>query len=599
MSARSLALLGAASLALVTVGVGVAHAWEPIDRARPVWRSAAPYRLHTAGSVDLGGFAPTEAEVRRGMDDWTLVACTSLTTSYGGTVSSLPRGGDGVSSIGWLESGWPHDSNAIGVTGPYFSGSRIVEADMQMNGVNFTWTTASGSGSRVNAYSIILHEGGHYYGLGHSADGGATMYYAYSGGIARLNSDDQNGICALYPGSGSDCTTTGCPSGYTCSSGSCSRVMGDGGTCSPCDTGDECSNGVCLGYPDGNGYCGQNCTTNADCGGDICLAISGLSNQCVRARGSSADCSASSSGCRTDSDCSASERCNPVTAECIPRGTGGALGAACGGSLDCSSGVCFNGACSQSCNWLDPTSCPGAFYCNGQATGTCGAGLCMAGSAGGGALGAACSTATECQSLFCAEGFCSAPCIPGGATSCPDGTLCQAGVAAGCGSCQQSKSLGDACATNEECSSRMCAMTSETSFCTTYCDAAQPCPADFTCTPIDATASVCVPNNGGLGAACTTHEECRSGICATAGDSSTCTRTCGASDPCPRDYDCLLTADGVTSVCQLRDAPPPSMPPSSSGGCGRCTVGGSADSPLTWAVLAMLGVMVRLRRRAR
>ncbi len=582
------AVLGATSLA---------RAWEPIADSRPVWTTAAPYSLQSAGSVDLGGFATTEAEVRRGMDDWTRVACTSLTTAYGGTVSSLPRGGDGVSSIGWRESAWPYDTNAIGVTTPQFWRS-ITEADMEMNSVNFTWTTDSGRGSRVNAYSIITHEAGHYYGLDHSAEESAIMYFAYSGGIGTIGTDDQNGICALYPGTGSDCATTGCPSGYECVAGTCSRPMGDGDTCSPCDTGDSCTNGICLGYPDGNGYCGRDCTTSADCAsGDTCVAIEGTSNQCVRVTGRTADCTGMAmGGCTTDSDCPSDQRCNAFSRECIPRAAGGAIGAACGGAADCSSGVCFSGACSQSCNWLDPTSCPGGFYCNGQATGTCGSGLCLAGSAGGGALGDACGASTDCQSLFCAEGRCSVPCIPGGVTSCPTGTTCQTGLTADCGSCQQAGALGDACMTNEDCSSRMCAAQADASFCTSFCDSSRPCPGGFACAMVDATTSVCVPDRGGLGAPCTVNESCASNICAAIGGVSQCTRTCDATNACPRDYDCTLTSDGVTSVCQ------PQMRSQVTSGCGRCVVGAGSESaarPLTWISLGLLGWLVVRRRASR
>src|SRR5690606_29633108 len=157
-------------------------------------------------------FAGTEPEVRRGMDDWTRVSCTSLTTNYRGMTSTVAGRSDNQSVIGWVESGWRHGSSAIGVTGPRWGGSRIIEADMEMNGVNFTWTTGSGSYSRVNTYSIVLHEGGHYYGLGHSNVRGSSMWPSYGGGIVSLGPDDEAGICALYPGSGAtDCTVTGCP----------------------------------------------------------------------------------------------------------------------------------------------------------------------------------------------------------------------------------------------------------------------------------------------------------------------------------------------------------------------------------------------------
>jgi len=547
---RSFAKLALAAITVSATGLtSVAQAWEPIDSSRPVWRTAAPYTLHSAGSADLG-FSTTEAEVRRGMDDWTRVACTSLRTTYGGTVSSLPRSGDGASGIGWIESGWPHDSNAIGVTSPRFW-REIGEADMQMNGVNFTWITGSGRGGMVNTYSIVAHEGGHYYGLGHSDVSSAMMYFAYGGGIGSIGTDDQNGICALYPGSGSDCTTTGCPSGYECSGAMCVRIMGDGGICSPCTSGAECSSGACLGYPDGSGYCGAPCTTSADCGGDTCVGVSDGSRQCVRVRSGTPDCTASA-GCRTNSDCGASEICNTATGACVARPAGGALGTACGAGTECSSGLCFNGACSESCNWLDPASCPGDFYCNGQVTGMCGAGLCVAGAPGGTPMGGACAANTECQSRFCAEGVCSTPCIPDGAIACPAGYSCQTGALEGCGSCQQASALGDACMINEDCSTRMCAVQGDTSFCTEFCDDTRPCPTGFACLSVDATTSVCAPERGGLGAPCTTNESCASGICATRADRAYCTRTCDEANACPRDYECVVTADGVTSVCEQR-----------------------------------------------
>lgn len=595
-----LSVAGVGLAASLLLPIDAAWAWAPIASSRPVWSGAAPYRLHSAGSVDLGGFSATEAEVRRGMDDWTRVSCTSLTTSYGGSTSTMPRTGDRESAIGWVESGWRYDSNAIGVTQPQFSSSRIGEADMEMNGVNFTWTTDSGRGSRVNTYSIVLHEGGHFFGLDHSSDSGAAMYFAYSGGIARLGTDDQNGICALYPSAGSDCTSTGCPSGYTCSAGACVRASGDGGVCSPCDSGSDCSGGLCLGYPDGNGYCGKNCTSNADCGGDICVSISGAQNQCIRARGSTPDCSAASSGCRSDSDCSSSQRCDVGTGACVARATGSPIGSSCGAGSDCASGVCFNGACSETCNWLDTGSCPAGFYCNGQATGACGSGVCLAGTAGAGAFGAPCAAATDCASLFCAEGVCATPCIPGGATSCPDGTTCQTGLGASCGSCQRASALGDPCEANEDCASRICAIQTDQSFCTAFCDAGSPCAPGFTCTPVDGSTSVCVPDRGGLGAPCAANEGCLSDICATFGDEPRCTRVCDGANPCPREYDCALTADGVTSVCQRGADPEPIR---SDGGCGRCAAGGGsssgAPSDLSWAAIAgLLGLLVSRRRRS-
>ncbi len=501
----------AALAALVTVlsaGLPGARAWTPIASSRPVWCSAAPYSMNSAGSADLD-VATSEMLVRQGMDDWTRVSCTSLNTTYNGRTSRTPGSYEGTSTIGWIESGWRHGSGAIGVTGPSWSGSCIREADMELNGYNYTWITGSGSGGRVNAYSIILHEGGHYYGLGHSSDRGATMYYAYSGGISSLGSDDEAGICALYPGDGpTDCTTTGCPAGEECVDGSCRTITGDGTVCSPCSMSSQCggSSDYCLAYPDGGGYCGKSCGGDGDCdGSDRCVGTSG-GNQCVRIDSSGRpNCSAATvPDCRTDSDCAATERCNTSTGECEARPTDrAALGEPCTTGDDCNSGVCLTtptgGVCTQSCDWLDTTSCPAGFYCDGDATGSCGEGACLAGAAGVGELGDACAADTDCASLMCSLGVCAEPCIPDGTAGCPDGYRCQVGTLPGCGACKVAAAVGEPCELNEDCVSRRCARDGDRTFCTELCTDASTCPdSSYTCESAG-DVSVCVPPAGGAG----------------------------------------------------------------------------------------------------
>lgn len=632
---------GIVTLALLAaLGASPAAAWEPIYPTEPVWHLPVPYSLHQAGSVDLGGFAATEPEVRRGMEDWTRVSCTSLTTNYRGSTTRRPGDSDGVSTIGWVESGWRHGSSAIGVTGPRF-GSYIVEADMELNGVNFTWTTGPGSWSTVNTYSIVLHEGGHYYGLGHSNVRGSSMWPSYAGGIVGLGPDDEAGICALYPGSGSDCTTTGCPSGQECVSGECRPAMGDGSVCSPCTSHADCggANDYCLGYPDGRGYCGRACRSDADCGGDRCVSTSG-GPQCVRFSGTMPTCTASSPGCTRDTDCDADEICSGGT--CVPRpATGRELGEACAGDSDCRSGLCLAGACSQSCDWLEPASCPSGFYCNEDPS-SCGNGFCVRGAAGPGGLGAPCSADTDCASLYCDGGVCTQPCIPSGAVGCPSGYTCQVGTLPCRGSCGRGRALGDACDSNVDCTSGACAVRGTETFCTQLCDEGAPCPEGFTCTPagdlsvcapdrggLDAPCSadgdcasglctvdhgamyctrpcaegcpagfvcgdtdshegVCVREERGLGQECAANDDCASGLCAMAGDDTFCTQFCSDEAPCPSGFACAEA--GEARVCR------PTGATGGRGGCG-CRVAGPSGAPLVLGLPLLLLLVVRRRRR--
>ena len=600
--------LSACVLVPTLVKPAPARAWVCLSSSCPKWCGAVPYGLARA-SDDLGA-ATSQTEVRRAMNDWTMVSCTNLTNNYTGRSSATASidASDGQSVIGWDESSWSQPAQAIGVTGPRWGGSGcFVEADMQLNGVNFRWTTASGSGSNVNAYSIILHEGGHYYGLGHSSDRNASMYFAYSGGVVPLGSDDETGICTLYPGSGAPatCATTGCPAGQECVSGSCRATTGDGTVCASCSSSADCggASDYCLGYPDGGGYCGKACSSSADCAGsDQCVDVGGI-GQCVRVIGGALNCSGGTTpgGCTRDSDCTSSQICN--AGSCVARpSTGAAIGEPCSGNSDCSTLLCATlstgSVCSQSCDGLDTSSCPSGFYCDVQAAGVCGTGLCRAGGPGSTPIGGTCSANTDCQTAMCAGGVCASPCIFGGAVGCPAGFLCQRGVTAGCDACRVAAPIGAACSINDDCASRKCASQGDTNFCTDVCGSTVDCPSGFDCTSIG-DFSVCAPRPGTtpvirpgtVGAPCASVGECDSGLCTAAGY---CTATCMDASGCPTGYDCAPTADGATHVCAAGDM----TSPRSSGGCG-CSVPSSGRHGAPAAMLGLLLGFALYRRRRR
>lgn len=70
---------------------------------------------------------------------------------------------------------------------------------------NWNWDDGPGNGtssSKVDIQGIATHEFGHALGLGHSGDGGATMYPSTSTynsvNIRSINTDDEAGIVAIY-----------------------------------------------------------------------------------------------------------------------------------------------------------------------------------------------------------------------------------------------------------------------------------------------------------------------------------------------------------------------------------------------------------------
>ena len=174
---------------------------------------------------------------------------------------------------------------------------------------------------------------------------------------------------------------------------------------------------------------------------------------------------------------------------CVPGPTDLAgLGETCADSAACNSNLCgfsIGQVCTQRCDGFSATSCPSGFFCDGEATGTCGDGLCVAGGPGSVPLGGDCAQDRDCVTTMCDTGKCASPCQPGGATVCPSGFECQVvqGLV-GCGACRTAgtlSELGGECETGDDCQSGECARRADETFCTSICDESTPCPADFDC----------------------------------------------------------------------------------------------------------------------
>ncbi|MBK8170263.1 MAG: matrixin family metalloprotease [Sandaracinaceae bacterium] len=297
------------------------------------------YRINESSIPSSLGAATGRDAVDSGFAAWAAVSCTTFsTTNVGTTAATAGTAGDGQSVILWISGSWPDElgdvGSVIGVTTPVWEsrGRTIIDADIQFNNVGFSWTT-TGSGGSVDAQSIATHEEGHFLGLDHSSSSAAVMFASYSSGLKRtLTSDDQAGVCAIYPRSGTEPPDVEDPCGA--GSGSCGDCTPQAG-CGWCNSSSVCVTGTSTGpstgscasgwtwlprdcsAPVGTAGFGGSCADNSDCASSLCLNATGgavCTNSCtsdcgcppgygcVRVTGGFSVCAVGTNECSTDVD---------------------------------------------------------------------------------------------------------------------------------------------------------------------------------------------------------------------------------------------------------------------------------------------------------
>jgi hypothetical protein len=157
------------------------------------------------------------AAVARAAASWQAVPGTTLTFEFQGFTTAAPTIVDGRSTLGFLDR--PDLDRVLGATSLLLDATTgtLIEADIFFN-TRFQWSVApSGEPGRVDLESVVLHELGHFVGLGHSAIGeteatasggrrvlgtGAAMFpIALTAGATaerQLQPDDVAGITDLY-----------------------------------------------------------------------------------------------------------------------------------------------------------------------------------------------------------------------------------------------------------------------------------------------------------------------------------------------------------------------------------------------------------------
>lgn len=272
-------------------------------------RAALPVRLVV--SLPFGPFADEVAlaEIEIAARSWSEVRCTSFRATVSGQRGAAAKD-DSNSTVFFHTDGWPSElqPGALAQTvlhvGP---GGALRDADIHVNGHDHRFS-ADGRPGAIDLRAVLTHEIGHVLGLGHSSDRTATMFATSSGLRWRsLEKDDQDGVCALYPGVGSAlCPAAPCPSGQLCIAARCQRPGTPTDVCAPCSrVPDACEaagdDARCLDLATGGRVCGRACASDEACGaGARCLPTTQAGDlQCVLDDA----CQSAGARCSTDADC--------------------------------------------------------------------------------------------------------------------------------------------------------------------------------------------------------------------------------------------------------------------------------------------------------
>jgi len=209
------------------------------------WSDAsAGIYVHQACSDDVGDTNSCINAVRAGLDAWNAVDCSRFVFTYAGTTDVTEVGfdqdhwNDNINLVIFQEQQWIHDSGAIALTTTTYdmNSGELVDADLEFNGVDFTFTTSNPGPGRTDIQNTATHEAGHMLGLDHSSDPEATMYAeAPEGDTAKrtLAQDDIDGLCFVYPVGGkipgyTDDTLSELCQGQGGGNGGCCASAGDG-----------------------------------------------------------------------------------------------------------------------------------------------------------------------------------------------------------------------------------------------------------------------------------------------------------------------------------------------------------------------------------
>jgi hypothetical protein len=196
--------------------------------------------INSHGSDDISDGSDVSA-VKQAMESWRgstrhcsylqLIPVESPDAVPGVAPEEVGDDGKNENVVYWIERGWRHDQDAIGLTALFYiddanspKDGRLFDADITLNGESFRFST-DGNPDMIDVQSVLAHELGHLMGLDHPCDTGededllstsspdptssadssileSTMYPSFEPGETKKRtpeSDDIEGVCELYP----------------------------------------------------------------------------------------------------------------------------------------------------------------------------------------------------------------------------------------------------------------------------------------------------------------------------------------------------------------------------------------------------------------